>query len=109
MKIYLLLLTTVLTISCLNEKGGVIPIIETTSTGGDPTTTDPTSSLGAELCGISSTATGDVCFDTQILPMIVSNCAQSGCHDSKSKRDGYDLTAYDKIIKRGFKEKRRKQ
>lgn len=108
MKVYILLiLTTLLTLSCLNEKGGVVPITEATSTGGDPTTTDPNTSLGAELCGITptanqTTATGEVCFDTQILPMIVSNCAQSGCHDSKSKRDGYELTSYDKILKKGI-------
>lgn len=115
MKKILLFLTLLITaISCLQEKGGVLPIEETLITGNDGGTspgggviTGADSSISAALCGLSATANlttaaGEVCFDTQILPMIVSNCAQSGCHDSKSKKDGYDLTTYDKIVSKGI-------
>gem|GEM_PF-6244967 len=32
--------------------------------------------------------------------MTVSNCTQSGCHDSKSKKDGHDLITYDTIVRK---------
>lgn len=39
--------------------------------------------------------TGDsTCFNTQILPMIVSNCAMGGCHDAITHQKGYNLTNY---------------
>lgn len=115
-KLILILFVITSSIACLQEKGGVVPVTGTTTTeatttpGNNPTTTtNPTTgtNIGAELCGLTSTAnqttaTGEICFDTQILPMIVSNCAQSGCHDSKSKKDGYDLTTYDKIVSKGI-------
>ena len=39
-----------------------------------------------------------ICFETEILPIFVSNCAMSGCHNSTDKADGYDLTNYDGIM-----------
>lgn len=41
----------------------------------------------------------DTVYFTQILPIIVSNCAKSGCHDATSKVDGYNLTTYAAISK----------
>ncbi len=40
-----------------------------------------------------------VYFKQKILPLIVSNCAMSGCHDAISKKDGVVLTDYTNIIK----------
>jgi cytochrome c5 len=56
-------------------------------------------------CGTvaSNASKGDsVCFNTQILPLIVSNCATSGCHDAKSRAEGYELTSFSTIIKKGI-------
>ena len=39
-----------------------------------------------------------VYFQNEILPIIVSNCAMSGCHDSHSAREGIVLTDYMSII-----------
>ncbi|MFN4084111.1 MAG: c-type cytochrome domain-containing protein [Bacteroidia bacterium] len=39
-----------------------------------------------------------VCFNTQILPIIVSNCAMSGCHSSNNPADGVNLSNYGGII-----------
>ena len=39
-----------------------------------------------------------ICFETEILPIFITNCTGSGCHNSIDKEDGYDLTSYDKII-----------
>ncbi len=44
------------------------------------------------------TSTG-ICFETDILPIFQSNCTQSGCHNSRDRRDGYDLTNYAGIMK----------
>jgi hypothetical protein len=40
-----------------------------------------------------------ICFDTEILPIFVSNCASSGCHNSEDRKEGLDLTYYGGIIK----------
>jgi hypothetical protein len=40
-----------------------------------------------------------VYFKQKILPLLVSNCAMSGCHDAISKKDGVILTDYANIIR----------
>jgi hypothetical protein len=35
-----------------------------------------------------------VCFNTQVLPLILNNCAMSGCHDKITKEEDLDLTTY---------------
>ncbi len=35
-----------------------------------------------------------ICFNTQILPLFVSNCAMTACHNTISKADGYQFTDY---------------
>lgn len=40
-----------------------------------------------------------VYFQQQILPLIVSNCAKSGCHDAASHVEGLNLTTYAGIMK----------
>ena len=41
----------------------------------------------------------DVCFNENVLPVFVSNCTMSGCHNSKDKTSGYDLSNYNGIMK----------
>ncbi|MGB0863944.1 MAG: c-type cytochrome domain-containing protein [Saprospiraceae bacterium] len=40
-----------------------------------------------------------ICFQTEILPIFVSNCTGSGCHNSTDREEGYDLTNYNGIMK----------
>lgn len=40
-------------------------------------------------------------FQNTILPLVVSSCATTGCHDKKSHRDGIILTDYSSILKTG--------
>ncbi|ULQ55131.1 hypothetical protein KJS94_10815 [Flavihumibacter rivuli] len=48
----------------------------------------------------SSTCSADtVYFSNTILPLIVSNCAMSGCHDAASAKEGIVLTSYQGIMK----------
>lgn len=103
MKQYLvILLIAFAAASCLYEKGGVAPDSGNT---GNTDNTNPTNSSATTICNLvagSSSTTGEICFSSQILPIFISNCGMSGCHDSKSKRDGYELTSYDTILKKGI-------
>ena len=45
--------------------------------------------------------TGDsVCFNSQILPLVLSTCGMSGCHDAGSAKKGYILTNFSNIAPR---------
>jgi len=48
--------------------------------------------------------TGDpnMCFETDILPIFVSNCTKSGCHDAATHQSGYTLDSYEHIMKKGI-------
>lgn len=39
-----------------------------------------------------------VYFQNEVLPIIVSNCAMSGCHDAASHQDGVVLTSYSSLM-----------
>ena len=42
---------------------------------------------------------GVISFEQEILPLLVSNCAMSGCHDAYSAEDGVVLTSYETIMR----------
>lgn len=44
-----------------------------------------------------------LCFERDILPIFISNCAKSGCHDAASRQDGYVFTSYQTITSKKFK------
>ena len=56
---------------------------------------------------IDSTGLGGNCdpdtvyFQQEVLPLIVSSCAMSGCHDAASAQDGVVLTSYSTIMNTG--------
>lgn len=43
-----------------------------------------------------------VCFEEDILPLFLSNCAKSGCHDSKTHQEGYVFDSYNNIMRKGI-------
>ena len=43
-----------------------------------------------------------VCFQRDILPMLQSSCAISGCHNAASAKDGYVYTSYKTIMAKGI-------
>ncbi len=43
-------------------------------------------------------STDTVYFTQQVLPILISNCSMSGCHDVASHQDGVVLTTYEKIM-----------
>ncbi len=55
---------------------------------------------GTTTTGTTTGGTGSVaraCFTRDILPVIVSRCATTGCHDATSHRSGYNYTTYANI------------
>jgi len=62
---------------------------------GEPNPTDTTGNSG-RICDPDT-----VYFEQDILPLLVSSCAMSGCHDAASAQDGVVLTDYMKIIQTG--------
>jgi len=71
----------------LKPNNPVNPIVTITT----PVTPPPTTNV---VCNPDT-----VYFKQKILPLIVSNCAMSGCHDAISKKEGVILTDYTNIIK----------
>ena len=43
-----------------------------------------------------------ICFERDILPIFISNCAKSGCHNASSGASGYVLDNYNDIIRKGI-------
>lgn len=54
-----------------------------------------------ELLAPSSCDPDTVYFQNTILPLVVSSCATTGCHDQQSHKDGIILTDYASIIQTG--------
>lgn len=42
-----------------------------------------------------------VCFEKDVLPIFISNCTQSGCHNSRDREEGVELTSYATIVSNG--------
>lgn len=51
---------------------------------------------GTQACSIDT-----VYFQNKILPLIISSCAKSNCHDAVTRQDGVQLTSYSTIIATG--------
>lgn len=39
-----------------------------------------------------------ICFEEDILPIVISNCAKSGCHDAVTHEEDLNLTSHDGIM-----------
>jgi hypothetical protein len=89
--------------SCLYEKTTVPPDVLITIPEINPNT-GQTDNKNLNVCSqTAATNTKDsVCFNSQILPFFVTNCAQSGCHDIKTRAEGYDLTTFKSITSKGI-------
>lgn len=49
--------------------------------------------------GITPPKNDSICFNSQVLPLYVSYCAQSGCHDATTRAEGVQLTSYTTIMR----------
>jgi uncharacterized membrane protein len=52
----------------------------------------PASATGGTPCDPNK-----IYFQTQVMPIISSNCAMSGCHDAATSSDGVTLTSYEGV------------
>lgn len=90
--VHILLLSAILPmimLACVHKSEDVQPVVPNTNTGvpgtGGNTTTDTA-----------------LCFERDVLPIFIANCAKSGCHsgqDNNSAREGYVLNSYETISK----------
>ncbi|MCP9768898.1 hypothetical protein EGI22_13345 [Lacihabitans sp. LS3-19] len=76
---------------CLYEKNGS-SLVDINGNPIDNNSNSTGTDTSTVSCGTNSTPSSVVCFNTQILPFFQSNCSQSGCHDAKTRAEGYDLT-----------------
>ncbi len=70
----------------------------------DPTDTTGTGGNGGGNGGGNTGGNGVLCdpdsvyFSNQILPILISNCTQSGCHNDQDREDGVVLTSYQNLM-----------
>lgn len=41
----------------------------------------------------------DVCFETEVLPVMTTYCSTTGCHNATDREAGYDFTTYNGIMR----------
>jgi hypothetical protein len=64
----------------------------------ETTCTDTTGTGGTGGTGGSANYVARACFTRDILPVIASRCASTGCHDATTHRQGYNYTTYTNIM-----------
>lgn len=92
--IIFILVLAIFALSSCKHQPTVYPMPDTTGTGNNGGTTG--GGGGTNNCDPNT-----VYFEQQILPMIVSNCAMSGCHNTADHRDGIVLNSYSSIMSDG--------
>ncbi|HET9744685.1 MAG TPA: c-type cytochrome domain-containing protein [Chitinophagaceae bacterium] len=85
---YLLIAVSVFIISCKHSPGD-LPL----DNGGGGAGTGGTSAAPCDPTKIY--------FQQQVLPILISNCAMSGCHDDVTRNEGVVLTSYQKVMATG--------
>jgi hypothetical protein len=62
----------------------------------DPSVTPDPAPVSSETCDEDV-----VYFQNEILPLLISNCAKSGCHDAATAEDGIVLDSYANLMRSG--------
>lgn len=91
-KLYVILLCSVLSISCTHKS--FTPALNSK----DTTVKVVTPPIDSSMMYVDTT----VCFQRDVLPIFLSSCAKSGCHDAVSHEKGYLLTDYAHIVSFGI-------
>lgn len=99
MKINLLILI----ISCLASVAACTHIKDTPQPAPVDTTTTGGNNGGGASNGGGNTPDTALCFERDILPIFISNCAKGGCHDAATAEEGYVFTSYATITSKKFK------
>ncbi len=58
----------------------------------------PGSGGGGATGGTQTCSADTVYFQNKVLPLLISSCAKSNCHDATTHQDGIELTSYQKIM-----------
>lgn len=80
-------------VGCKHELPELPPVVTPPSSGGSGTGTGGTTTTPVATCSPDT-----VYFQNTISPLVISNCAMSGCHDAISHKDGLNLTTYAGIM-----------
>src|ERR1043165_3349153 len=72
-----------------------------TAGGNDTTGNNNGGNTGGNNGNGGTTEDTSLCFERDILPIFLSNCAKSGCHDAASHEEGYILDSYNNIMNTG--------
>jgi uncharacterized membrane protein len=89
---------TATTTACKHQRtstNDVTPTDTTKGNGGGVTVVDKGDTAGWKC-------SPDTIYFQDVLPVIISSCAGSGCHDAATKAKSYQLTDYTNILKRGI-------
>jgi hypothetical protein len=87
--------------SCKHDPFADVVVADTTSL---PTDTTGGGGDGGTGGGTGGGSNNDPCdpdsvyFEQDILPLLISNCAMSGCHDAVTAQDGINLTSYTSVM-----------
>ena len=88
--------------SCMHE-----PILDDVPINPVDTTNNPPDTSTIDTTMTDTTMTGIPCdpdiiyFDKDVLPILQSNCAFSGCHDTATAQDGVILESFEDVIQSG--------
>ena len=82
--------------SCEHVPDTVSPVDPGGQPPGTPGTPGGPVSGGGQPCDPDT-----MYFQNKVLPLIISSCAKSGCHDAATQQDGVDLSTYDRIMATG--------
>lgn len=101
---FLLLFVLVILFGCKHD-----PVIPAPNPGGPPTDTtqNPVDTTQTDTTNQDSTLMIHPCdpdtiyFERDLLPIFISNCAKSGCHDESSAQDGVMLNSYQNVFSTG--------
>lgn len=99
LKLGLLFVGGIMMMNSCTHKETVQPATPNTTTGGNnsnPGNSNPNPNPNNP--NPSNPVDTGICFERDILPIFISNCAKSGCHDAASRSDGYQLTDYNSIV-----------
>lgn len=66
-----------------------------------PATVDTNDTTGNSDTTTNEPVDTSICFERDILPIFLSNCAMGGCHDAASHQEGYILNSYNNIMNTG--------
>ncbi|NCW13488.1 MAG: hypothetical protein EBV82_10105 [Chitinophagia bacterium] len=89
--IILFILTTIVLVCCKHDILSISPVLSKDTVF---VVTPPVVTPGGTTSAVSDT----VCFNTEVLPLYVSYCASSGCHDVTTHRSGVITTTYSYIM-----------